>query len=210
VLRLEGEQVAAAGFDDKVGSFVVAETMRLLSRKKLKVAVYGVSTVQEELGLRGARTSAFGIDPHAGIAVDVDHATDYPDASKAIGGEVTLGKGPVLSRGGNINRVLGDALVSAAKKHKIPHQMSADPRATGTDANAIQISRAGVAAALVGIPNRYMHTTVEVVSLDDLGNAAKLVAALLADMPDRVDFRPLNAHRRGSRPRPGRDTGARK
>ena len=196
MIRLGGDVVAAAGFDDKVGSFVVAETLRLLSRTKLKVAVYGVSTVQEELGLRGARTSTFGIDPHAGIAVDVDHATDYPHASKAAGGDIRLGGGPSVSRGGNINRVLGEMIVAAAKKHRIPFQMTGDPSATGTDANAIQISRSGVAAALLSIPNRYMHTPVEAVSLGDLDHCAKLLAATLSACPAEVDFRPLPAHRR--------------
>ncbi len=196
MVRLAGDVAAASGFDDKVGSFVVAETLRLLSKRKLKVAVYGVSTVQEELGLRGARTSTFGIDPHAGIAIDVNHATDYPDASKAKGGDVHLGRGPTVSRGGNINRVLGEMIVAAAKKHRIPFQMTGDPSATGTDANAIQISRRGVAAALLGIPNRYMHTTVEMVALKDLESCAKLLAVTLAAMPAEVDFRPLPAHRR--------------
>jgi endoglucanase len=199
LIRLANDVVVSGGFDDKVGAFVVAETMRQLAGKKLKVAVFGVSTVQEELGLRGARTSAFGIDPHAGIAVDVDHATDYPEASKAIGGDIRLGKGPVVSRGANINSVLGAMLAAAAKKKRIPFQTAAEPRATGTDANAIQINRAGVAAALVSIPNRYMHTTVEAVSLDDLEHAAELLAATLLDMPAAVDFRPLEAHRRKAR-----------
>jgi len=199
MIHLTDDVVASAAFDDKVGAFVVAETMRLLSRKRLKVTVYGVSTVQEELGLRGARTSAFGIDPHAGIAVDVDHATDYPGASKAKAGDVTVGKGPTVTRGANVNRVLGEMILAAAKKGKIPVQIAGEPRATGTDANAIQISRSGVAAALIGIPNRYMHTTVEVVSLADLDNAAKLIAATIAAMPAKVDFRPLAAHRRRRR-----------
>jgi endoglucanase len=160
------------------------------------VAVFGVSTVQEELGMRGARTSAFGIDPQAGIAIDVTHAADYPDASKAIAGDVKLGLGGVISRGANINRVLGDMIVKAAKKHRIPYQMCGDPRATGTDANPIQVSRSGVAAALVSIPNRYMHTTVELVSLADLESCAEMLAMTLLDMPAKVDFRPLSAHRK--------------
>jgi endoglucanase len=197
MIKLAGNLVASSAFDDKVGSFIVAETLRLLSRRRLKVAVYGVSTVQEELGLRGARTSAFGVDPHAGIAIDVCHASDYPGASKAVAGEVKLGKGPVIARGANINRVLGDMILAAADQKKIPYQLSGEPRATGTDANSIQVSRSGVAAALVSIPNRYMHTTVEVVNLRDLENCAKLLAATIANMPGDVDFCPLNAHRRG-------------
>ena len=209
MIRLAGDIVASAGFDDKVGSFVVAETLRLLSKRKLKVAVYGVSTVQEELGLRGARTSAFGIDPHAGIAIDVDHATDYPEASKAVAGDVSLGKGPTVAVGANINRVLHEMITSAAKRRRIPCQPTGAPRATGTDANAIQISRSGVAAALLGIPTRYMHMTVEVVSLADLENCAKLLAETLASMPGEVDFRPLAAHRRRSKTRARRSGGGR-
>jgi endoglucanase len=196
MMRLAGDFVASAGFDDKVGSFVAAETLRLLAGKKLKVGLYAVSTVQEELGLRGARTSAYGIDPAAGIAIDVTHAADYPEASKAIAGDVSLGKGPVISRGANINRVLGDMIEEAAKSRRIPFQMCGDPRATGTDANAIQVSRAGVAAALISIPNRYMHTPVEMVSLSDLENCAKTLAATVSAMPAKVDFRPLLAARR--------------
>ena len=199
MIRLAGDVVASSAFDDKVGAFVVAETMRLVSGKKLKVAVFGVSTVQEELGLRGARTSSFRLDPHAGIAVDVDHATDYPQANKALSGDVKVGAGPSIARGANINRVLGDRIVAAAKKRRIPFQMIGEGRATGTDANAIQINRAGVAAGLVGIPTRYMHTSVEVVSLKDMENAAEVLAGTLLDLPANVDFRPLEAHRRRSR-----------
>jgi len=196
MIRLAGDVVASAGFDDKVGAFVAAEACRLVSKKKPKVGVFAVSTVQEELGMRGARTSAFGIDPHAGIAIDVTHSADYPDAVKALAGDVKLGQGAVISRGANINRVLERMIVAAAKKHRIPYQMCGDPRATGTDANAIQVNRAGAAAALVSIPNRYMHTTVELVSLGDLETAAEMLAATLLDMPAQIDFRPLPAHRR--------------
>ncbi len=187
---LLGELVAARGFDDRVGSFVVVETMRLIASKKLNVAVYGVSTVQEEIGLRGARTSAFGIDPHAGIAIDVDHAVDFPGVDKKEFGEVDVGKGPMLYRGANINPHLGRRLIDTARKHKIPFQMHPAPTATGTDANVIQISRAGVAAALVSIPTRYIHTPAEVLSLADLENAVKLLAACLVEMPAIIKFIP--------------------
>ena len=181
---------AGRGFDDKIGVFVVAETMRLLARRKLAAAVFGVATVQEELGLRGARTSAYGIAPDAGIAVDVEFATDYPEMEKARVGDISLGKGPVISRGANINPVLGERLVKTAEKHKIPYQLNAEPRATGTDANAIQVTRAGTAAALVGIPSRYMHTPVEVVALKDAELAARLLAALAVEFPADIDFVP--------------------
>jgi len=188
--ELRSELAAARGFDDKVGAFVCVETLRLLARKKVRVGVHSVSTVQEELGLRGARTSAFGIDPQVGIAIDVGFASDYPDADKKAIGEVQLGDGPVLHRGANINPVLAGLMERAAKQSRIPFQMQAEPRATGTDANAIQISRAGVAAALISIPNRYMHTPVEVCSLRDLENAARLIAATIEKMTPGMDFTP--------------------
>ena len=189
---LQGDFVASPGFDDKVGSFVVIEALRLLAERKTppKAAVFAVSTVQEEIGLRGARTSCFGIDPKVGIAVDVTHAGDYPGAEKKITGDISLGKGPVIERGPNINPVVSKMLLDVAKKKRIPYQIAGAPGATGTDANAIQISRAGVAAGLVSIPNRYMHTPVEVVHLRDLENAAKLLAEFTALVDDRVDFVP--------------------
>jgi len=187
---MRNNMAVSRGFDDKVGSFVVVETLRLLKGKKLSVGVYGVSTVQEELGLRGARTSAYGIDPQVGIAIDVCQAADYPQADKKLVGEVALGKGPVLHRGANINPILGGLLERTADRRKIPYQISGEPSGTGTDANAIQISRAGVAAGLISIPNRYMHTPVEIVSLDDLENAARLLAAAIPEMSAKIDFRP--------------------
>lgn len=183
--RLQGDRVAGRGFDDRAGAFVVVETLRRLKDRPLRVAVYGVTSVQEELGLRGARTSAYGIDPHAGIAVDVTFATDYPGGEPKRTGECSLGKGPALHRGPNINPVLGRMLEATARKCRIPFQIIPEPRATGTDANAIQVTRAGVATALVSLPNRYMHTPVEVVSLRDLDTASRLLAEfLLALKPD--------------------------
>lgn len=188
--RLLGERVAAPGMDDKVGAFAVMEALRLLSARKPPCAVYAVSTVQEELGLRGARTCAYAIDPQAAIAVDVTFATDHPHVEKSMVGDIRLGKGPVIARGPNINPVLHDMLVAAAKRKRLPWQPEAVSRPTGTDANVMQISRAGVAAALVSVPNRYMHTAVEMVSLDDLENAARLLAATVAEIGPKSDFTP--------------------
>jgi len=189
---LLGDLAAGHGFDDKVGSFVVAETMRLLARKKVSAGVYGVSTVQEELGLRGAQTSAFGIDPQVGIAVDVGFASDYPElnANKKRLGEIKVGSGAILHKGANINPVLGELIMDVAEKKRIPYQISGEPGRSGTDAAAIQVTRAGVATALISIPNRYMHTTVEVVSLSDLENAARLLASTIEILSPRMDFRP--------------------
>jgi len=178
------------GFDDRIGSFAVAETLRILSSKKPKAAVFAVSTVQEEIGLRGAKTSAFGIEPDVGIAVDVGNASDHPDADKQKAGEMSLGKGPVIVRGANINPIVGAGLVASARKNKIPFQMLGSPRATGTDANVMQVTRSGVAAGLVSVPNRYMHTPVEMISLDDLDNASKLLAAYIMTLTVKTDFTP--------------------
>ena len=187
---MRNEVALARHFDDKIGVFAVCEVMRLLSNKQLSAALYVVSTVQEEIGLRGARTSAFGINPDVGIAVDVEHATDHPGSDKKREGDVKLGKGPVLYRGANINPVVGEMLIEIAKKKRIPYQFKVVTGGTGTDANAIQITRAGVAAGLVGIPNRYMHSPVELVSLRDVENAVKLLAAFVESLTPDTSFIP--------------------
>jgi len=188
--RLSGDLCVARGFDDKMGSFVVVEALRLASQRKLRAAVFAVSTVQEEIGLRGAATSAFSIEPEAAVAVDVSHSTDYPEADKKRVGDVKLGGGPVLHRGANMNRVVADRLVSAAKKAGLSHQMIGVPAASGTDAWSIQLSRGGVATGLVSVPLRYMHTPVEVLDLRDLEASAKLLAAFVSDLTPQVSFIP--------------------
>jgi len=180
------------GFDDKAGAFTVAEALRLIAekRKRLKAAVYAVSTVQEEVGLRGAHTSAFGIDPDIGVAVDVTHATDSPDMDKRKTGEVNLGGGPAIARGANFNPLVFDRLVEAAKKNNLPYQLEGEPRGTGTDANAIQLTRAGVAAGLVSLPLRYMHTTVEMLALSDVEQAAQLLSTFCLDLKPGTNLIP--------------------
>lgn len=190
LVRLENELVAARAFDNRVGAFVVMEALRLLAERSIQVAVYAVSTVQEEIGLRGAITSAYSIEPHVGIAVDVGFASDFPTVDKNRVGDIKLGAGPILHRGPNINPVVERRLLQAAKDHSIPWQMQAEPRATGTDANAIQVSRSGVAAGLVSIPNRYMHTPVEVVSLEDLDYCSQLLAEFVEALDPQTSFIP--------------------
>ncbi|GAB4278322.1 MAG: M42 family metallopeptidase [Deferrisomatales bacterium] len=186
--RLRGDRVVSRGLDDKMGSFVVAEVLRRLSprRSELRCSVYGVSTVQEEVGLRGARTSAFDIDPDVGICVEVTFATDHPGVDKKTLGDIQVGKGPVLSRGANINPAVFELLRQTAEEEGIPLQFEAAPRATGTDANVMQLNRKGVATALVEVPLRYMHTPSEVLSLSDLDGAVALLTAFLLRVgPDR-------------------------
>lgn len=188
---LAGDKIAGRGFDDKMGSFVISDVLRILARKKFAAGLFAVSTVQEELGLRGAKTSAYSIDPEVGIAVDVTHASDHPDMDKKQIGELTLGKGPVVARGANINPVVFDGLMKTAKTAKISVQVEPSPRATGTDANVIQLTRSGVAAGLLSIPNRYMHTPVEMISTKDLEDAAKLLAAYIVSLKPGDDFTPF-------------------
>lgn len=189
---LQGDRVTSRGFDDKAGSFVVAEVLRQVSElsAKLQVDLYGVSSVQEEVGLRGGTTSSYTVNPDIGICVEVDFATDQPDVDKKHNGEVKIGKGPILPRGANINPALFDLLAETAAAENIPVQFTGIPRATGTDANVMQISRGGVATALVKIPLRYMHTPVEVLSLSDLENAVRLIVATLTRIKDKQVFIP--------------------
>ena len=189
---LRNDLVVGRGFDDRAGAFVVAETMRMLveSKSKLKVAVYGVATTQEELGMRGAVVSAHGIDPHAGIAIDLGFASDYPTVNKNLVGDFAMNKGPIIAKGPNVNPVLGQKLIDTARKLKVPHQIEGAPKATGTDANVMQMTRAGVAAALVSVPNRYMHTPIEIISLKDLAHTCKLIAGTVGGLKGTEDFTP--------------------
>jgi putative aminopeptidase FrvX len=180
----------AAAMDDKCGLWVVIEALRRAAARPLACALYAVSTVQEEIGLRGAKTSAFAIDPQVGIAVDVTHATDCPTMDKKQEGDVRLGGGPVITRGPNMNPVVVERLIAAAKAAEMPYQLAASGRATGTDANSMQINRAGMATGLISIPNRYMHSPVEMIALDDIDRAADLLAHFAAGLETGADFTP--------------------
>ena len=177
---LLGDRITARALDNRIGAWVVAEALRRVKDLHPQAAVFAVASVQEEIGLRGARTAAYGIDPHIGIAVDVSFATDFPSMDKRKVSELKLGKGPGILRGANANRRLADHLVKTATDAEIPYQLSINPAGTGTDANAIQVSRAGVTTGLVDIPLRYMHTPCEMVSLSDADNAAELLARACA------------------------------
>lgn len=184
------ELVNAPGMDDKTGLWVVIEALRRAQQKGLQCSLYSVSTVQEEIGLRGAQTSAFGIDPQVGIAVDVTHATDCPTIDSHQNGHIQLGNGPVILRGPNMNPVLLKRLLETCDADKIPYQLAASGRAQANDSNSIQVNRAGVAAGLVAIPNRYMHSAVEMISLEDLDRAANLLAGFASRLTSNEDFTP--------------------
>jgi endoglucanase len=191
VERLQGSKITSRAFDDKLGAFVVAQVLREVRRRgDHQVTVVGVSTVQEEVGLRGGTASVYGIDPDLGIAVEVGFASDYPDADHKHAGEIKLGQGPILARGPNINPALFDLLVATARAEDIPYQVMGIPRATGTDANVMQLARGGVATALISVPLRYMHTPVEVIDLDDLQRTVQLLTALCARITTEQSFIP--------------------
>ena len=191
VERLQGGRATSRAFDDKMGAFIVAEAVRQLSREEpLAADLYGVSTVQEEVGLRGGVTSTYGVEPEVGIVVEVTHATDYPDVEQNAIGRVELGKGPVLARGANINPILFELFCTTAREENIPLQIVGAPRATGTDANVMQLSRGGVATALLGIPLRYMHTPVETLELADLDHAVALLKAVARRIMPEASFIP--------------------
>jgi putative aminopeptidase FrvX len=187
---LRNDLATAAGMDDRVGVWVVFEALRLISKSNPQAAVFAVSTVQEEIGLRGAQTSAFTIDPQVGIAVDVTHATDCPGIDQNQHGRVKLGHGPVIFRGPNINPVVFSTLSELAGKYEIPVQVNGISRAASNDGNVMQISRGGVATGIIGIPNRYMHSPVEVVSLKDLEYSARLIAEFCLTLNRDSDFTP--------------------
>ncbi len=188
-----GDRVIARAFDNRVGSVVVAEALRLLKEDgglDPGVGVYAVATVQEEVGLLGARTSAFSIDAQSGLAVDVDFAIDHPGVSKTRYGASNLGDGPTVTRGARINPIVFSMLKSAASTDSIPIQISAEPGGTGTDADAMQMSRGGMATGLIGVPLRYMHTPVEMISLVDVENAARLMSGYCRLVRPDTDFTP--------------------
>lgn len=188
--ELRNGLVAGAGMDNKVGVWVVMHALQKISQEHPQAGVFAVSAVQEEIGLRGTKTSAFSIEPEAGIAVDVTHATDCPTVDENQHGRVKLGNGPVIYRGPNVNPVMYERLMRLAKDHEIPVQPNGISRPASNDANAMQLNRSGVATGLVTIPNRYMHSPVEVVSLSDLEHAADLIARFCLTIEKGVDFTP--------------------
>jgi endoglucanase len=177
--------------DDKIGLWVVLEAFRrAVAAGPLPCGLFVASTVQEEIGLRGAQTSSHAVDPHVAIAVDVTHATDCPTIDKKSEGDVGLGKGPVVFRGPNMNPHVVDRLLAAGKARDIPIQLAASGRATPTDANVLQTTRSGVATGLVSVPNRYMHSAVETVALADADRAADLLAAFVRGLEGPIDWAP--------------------
>jgi endoglucanase len=189
-IELTDDLWASRSIDNRVGAFVALEALRLLASNRPQVPVVAVAATQEEINMSGALHLSFRIRPMVGIAIDVTHATDYPDAGKKTDNEVRLGGGPVLTRGSSINPRVFSGLREAARNLGIPTPIQAAGRSSGTDADAMIRSGAGVAPGLVSIPNRYMHSPSEVVSLSDVSAAARVIAGFVGTITPESDFRP--------------------
>lgn len=172
---LQHDVWTSKALDDKVGLLTLVEVAKALDGKQPAMDVYFVASVQEELGARGIRTAALGINPDYGIAIDVTHATDYPTCSPQKSGEIKVGNGIVIAKGPNINKTIGRKLIDLAKQQNIKYQIEPIARPTGTDANFMQVSGTGVKTALLSIPCRYMHSPNEIVSLVDVNEGVRLL-----------------------------------
>ncbi len=190
VEELVGDRIAARGIDNRTGTWAAAEGLRRAAAADVDATVYAVSTVQEEVGLQGARMVGVDLEAvDAFVAVDVTHATDNPDVDREHRGPVDLGDGPVITRGSANHPSLVDMARTAAKDADIDVQLQAAGSRTGTDADAFYTARGGVPALNVSIPNRYMHTPVEVVDTTDLDGVADLLAAIADAAADTGPFR---------------------
>lgn len=194
LVRLGPKLIASRSIDNRIGAYVVLEALRIVSRSRESLAaeVAAVATTQEEIAHSGggARTSAYTFDPHVALVVDVTFATDAPQIEKKLTGDHKLGSGPVLARGSANNPRLFERLAEIADSEGIPYTIQASPRYTSTDADAIYLSRTGVATAVVSVPNRYMHSPNEIVSLEDLDATARLLAAFILQLGPDSDFVP--------------------
>ena len=185
---LAGSRLAARGLDNRVGVWVGAETLRRAAERDVGATVYAISTVQEEVGLKGAQMVGTELEADAMVAVDVTHASDHPAYPEDHANDIALGDGPVVARGTANHPELVEAVRAAAAEADIEVQLQATGLRTGTDADAFYTQRGGTPSLNVGIPNRYMHTPAEVVDLDDLEAAADLLAATAAQAADREGF----------------------
>ena len=187
---LNKDNFVCRALDNRMGGFMIAEVARLLkeNKKKLPFGLYIVNSVQEEIGLRGAQMIAERIQPNAAIVTDVTHDTTTPMIEKKVQGHCEMGKGPVIAYAPAVQQKLRDLITDTAVQHKIPFQRAALSRATGTDTDAFAYSNSGVASALISLPLRYMHTTVEMVHRDDVENVIKLIYESLLKIKNGETF----------------------
>lgn len=189
-LELTDDLWASRSMDNRTGAYVAYRATQILAENRPAVNVIGVAATQEEIGLVGATTLSWHVKPQVAIAIDVTHATDYPGADKKSDGEIAVGGGPVLGRGSSVTPTVFAGLRDAAKKLEINAPVQASGLRTGTDADNIIRSGANIAVGLISIPNRYMHSPSEIVSLQDLESAAQVIAEFVRSMKPESDFRP--------------------
>ena len=189
--QLNGDVYIARACDNRIGTFVAAEVLRLCAKagKKMKACVVAASAVGEENGLYGAHMLGYSVHPDAALVIDVGQATDIPITNKKKFGDIKLGQGPILSRGSVNHPVLVKRLEDVAARRKIAFQRGIDPRHSGTDADAIFLQRGGIATAAIGVPNRYMHTPVEAVHLGDLESLSEWLCQFILDLSPRETFK---------------------
>lgn len=180
ISELDNDRIAGRGLDNRVGIWAAADAFRRVAKNDPDATIYAVSTVQEELGLRGAQMVGFDLDPDVAIAIDVTHATDEPGAPSSEHTGVELGSGPVVSRGSANHPRVVEAVRAVAEEEGIDIQLEATGSRTGTDADAFYTSSGGIPSLNLGLPNRYMHTPVETLDLDDLDAAAELLGEFAA------------------------------
>ena len=188
---LRNDLAIARAFDNRIGTFAVIEALRLLgeSGKKLNAEICAVSNIMEETGCLGARQIAYALKPDAALVVDVTHATDYPDVSPQRHGDIKMGQGPALTHGGPNHAEVVARLEKTARTAGIPLQHEAMSSTSGTDTDVIFWTRGGIPSALISLPNRYMHSPVEVVSLRDLELIPKLMAAFAQSLKKGERFK---------------------
>jgi putative aminopeptidase FrvX len=184
IVDLVGSRLASRAVDNRAGAFVAAEAARLYADQPGTWKLVGVGSVGEETSFSGAYTSAFGLDPDAALIIDVTHTSDQPNVPKRKVGEITLGGGPVIERGSGVHPLMFDLIGEVAKAEGIPVQFGASSGSTGTDADAVKLTRAGVRCGVVSVPNRYMHSPNEIVDLNDLEATAALIAAVARRLDD--------------------------
>lgn len=187
---LNGDKFVCRALDNRMGGFMIAEVARLLkeNKKDLPFGLYITNAVQEEIGLRGAEMITDTIQPNVAIVTDVTHDTTTPMIEKKVQGDLKIGSGPVIAYAPAVQQKLRDLITDTAEDKKIPFQRSALSRATGTDTDAFAYSNGGVASALISLPLRYMHTTVEMVHKDDVENVIKLIYETLLNIKDGESF----------------------
>lgn len=192
MVRLAGDRIASRAVDDRIGAYVVLEAARLVAQNPGVAGVTAVATAQEEIGYSGggARTSAYTLEPDVALVVDVTFSTDVPDVEKKELGDHKIGGGPVLSRGSAAHDKVFEMLAEVAEEEGIPFTVQASPKYTRTDADGIFLTRSGVPTGLVSVPNRYMHSPNELVSIADLHHTARLLAAFIRRLTPDTDFTP--------------------